>query len=156
MSALIPAAECPILLDADALNCLRGRLSLLAQTQRVPVLTPHPGEMARLAEMTVSQVTENALAVARLFAKEHRSVVVLKGHRTLVASPAGREQRQTSDLRRRSFYLLFDSRDTKLILPNSISHTYFHTKFEFVNLITKAVSLFSDVYLSIRNLRSSA
>ena len=89
LSALIPAAECPILLDADALNCLRGRLSLLAQTQRVPVLTPHPGEMARLAEMTVSQVTENALAVARLFAKEHRSVVVLKGHRTLVASPEG-------------------------------------------------------------------
>ena len=52
-------------------------------------LTPHPGEMARLAEMTISQVTENALAVARLFAKEHRSVVVLKGHRTLVASPEG-------------------------------------------------------------------
>lgn len=96
LNALIPAADCPILLDADALNCLQGKLSLLERARQTPVITPHPGEMARLAGMTVPQVTENAIAVAKLFAREHRAVVVLKGHRTLVAVPEGEVYRNTT------------------------------------------------------------
>jgi len=86
VEALLREAKGTLVLDADALNCLSEEPSLLDLAAKPPILTPHPGEMARLCGMTVPQVTENAASVARLFAKEHRAIVVLKGHRTIVAS----------------------------------------------------------------------
>lgn len=79
--------KCNLLLDADALNCLAGRPELLRKTARPAVITPHPGEMGRLCGMSARQVSENAMSVARLFARENRVIVVLKGHRTVVATP---------------------------------------------------------------------
>src|SRR5258706_13190984 len=53
------------------------------------VITPHPGEMSRLTGMTIAEIQANRVDVARKFAREHEVIVVLKGHRTLIASPGG-------------------------------------------------------------------
>jgi NAD(P)H-hydrate epimerase len=86
----------PMVIDADALNALAGRTSILknlkdpAGRARTIVLTPHPGEMARLAEMSVKEVEADRVGLARRFAAEHNVTLVLKGWRTLVAHPNGR------------------------------------------------------------------
>jgi ADP-dependent NAD(P)H-hydrate dehydratase / NAD(P)H-hydrate epimerase len=83
----------PMVIDADALNALAGRTSLLkdvAGMGRTIVLTPHPGEMARLVGMSVKEVEADRVGLARRFAREHGVTLVLKGWRTLVAHPDGR------------------------------------------------------------------
>jgi ADP-dependent NAD(P)H-hydrate dehydratase / NAD(P)H-hydrate epimerase len=80
----------PVVLDADALNALAGRLEVLRAAQGPLVLTPHPGEMARLSGLSVAEIQSNRVAVARDFARAHRVVLVLKGARTVVALPDGR------------------------------------------------------------------
>jgi hydroxyethylthiazole kinase-like uncharacterized protein yjeF len=82
----------PMVIDADALNALAGRTSMLkdaAKKGRTIVLTPHPGEMARLVEMSVKEVEVDRVGLARRFATEHGVTLVLKGWRTLVAHPDG-------------------------------------------------------------------
>ncbi len=82
-------AQCPLVLDADALNLLAATPELL-KTAAVPiVLTPHPGEMARLCKTTVQQVQANRLQIAQSFAIEHRVTVVLKGAGTVIAGADG-------------------------------------------------------------------
>ncbi len=84
---------------ADALNALAGSTWLLKAAgeaarvkgkPRTIVLTPHPGEMARLVGMTVKEVEADRVGLARRFATEHSVTLVLKGWRTLVAHPDGR------------------------------------------------------------------
>jgi NAD(P)H-hydrate epimerase len=79
----------PVVIDADALNAFEGKADLLRGAGRVMVLTPHPGEMARLAGMTVKEVEADRIGLARRFATEHKLTLVLKGWRTLVAHPDG-------------------------------------------------------------------
>jgi ADP-dependent NAD(P)H-hydrate dehydratase / NAD(P)H-hydrate epimerase len=79
----------PVVIDADALNAFAGKTNLLNGNGRVMVLTPHPGEMARLAGMTVKEVEADRIGLARRFAMEHKLTLVLKGWRTLVAHPDG-------------------------------------------------------------------
>jgi len=79
----------PVVIDADALNAFAGKAHLLNGRGRVLVLTPHPGEMARLAELTVKEVEADRVGLARRFATEHKVTLVLKGWRTLVAHPDG-------------------------------------------------------------------
>ena len=79
----------PTVLDADGLNAFEGRTHLLDGSKRPLVLTPHPGEMARLLGCTVADVERDRLATARTFATEHHVTLVLKGWRTLVAHPDG-------------------------------------------------------------------
>ena len=87
---LLKEARQPLILDADALNVLRGRLDLLASRGSLPlVLTPHPGEFARLTGKTVKEVQEDRLTLARDFAIQHKVFLVLKGHHTLTATPEG-------------------------------------------------------------------
>src|SRR6202035_3672272 len=81
--------ELPTVLDADGLNAFEGRTSELSGQGRVFVITPHPGEMARLAGCSTADVQKDRLGVARKFAREHDLIVVLKGHRTLVVQPDG-------------------------------------------------------------------
>ncbi len=80
----------PVVLDADALNAVAGRLEVLRAAQGPLLLTPHPGEMARLSGLSVAEIQSNRVAVAQDFARAHRVVLVLKGARTVVASPDGR------------------------------------------------------------------
>lgn len=79
----------PMVLDADGLNAFQGRSQELKGTGQELVITPHPGEMARLADQTTAQVQHDRLNVARTFAREHGVIVVLKGHRTLIAGSDG-------------------------------------------------------------------
>jgi NAD(P)H-hydrate epimerase len=90
MRALLDRAEVPLVLDADALTVLAddpGRLT--GRDERDVIITPHPGEMARLIGTTAEEVQANRLDVATDFATTHRVYVVLKGHRTIIATPEG-------------------------------------------------------------------
>jgi NAD(P)H-hydrate epimerase len=89
---LLSATKIPAVIDADALNILAAEPTLLAKLskERTLVLTPHPGEMARLAGLTVAEVQANRLAVARSFALRTGVTLVLKGARTLIAHPDDR------------------------------------------------------------------
>jgi NAD(P)H-hydrate epimerase len=91
-TGLLSATKMPAVIDADALNILAAKPVLLAKLAkgRTLVLTPHPGEMARLAGIPTAEVQANRLEVARNFAQRTRVTLVLKGARTLVAHPDGR------------------------------------------------------------------
>ncbi|MBM3167450.1 MAG: NAD(P)H-hydrate dehydratase [Chloroflexi bacterium] len=87
----LPEAGCPALvLDADALNTLARVENWWQKLTQDAILTPHPGEMARLAGISLEEVQGNRLAVARKAAGEWHKVVVLKGAYTIVAAPDGR------------------------------------------------------------------
>jgi NAD(P)H-hydrate epimerase len=81
----------PMVIDADGLNAICGQMDVLErQGERQIVLTPHPGEMARLTGLPIAEIQADRFVVARDFAARHRVVLVLKGARTLIASPDGR------------------------------------------------------------------
>ena len=79
----------PMVLDADGLNAFDGVAEQLSGKGRTLVITPHPGEMGRLAGISTAEVQHDRLNVARTFAREHEVTVVLKGQRTLVVQPDG-------------------------------------------------------------------
>ena len=87
--SLVTKCKTPLVLDADGLNAFEGRAGELNGKGRSLVITPHPGEMARLVASTVAAVQRERINVARSFAREHELIVVLKGHRTLIAQPDG-------------------------------------------------------------------
>ena len=87
---LIGGAACPLVLDADALNCIADDPDVL-KTARFPVvITPHPGEMGRLTGKTASQVNAAREQTALDFAQKYGVVTVLKGAGTVTAAPDGR------------------------------------------------------------------
>ncbi len=91
VQGLVERAGVPLVLDADALNAFAGEPERLMGRDGVDVIiTPHPGEMARLLNTSVEVVQNDRLNHARDFASAHRVHVVLKGHRTIVAGPDGR------------------------------------------------------------------
>ncbi len=81
--------DLPMILDADALNAFAGRMNEMVTQARVRILTPHPGEMARLEGLKTAEVQQQRIQVARKFAIRYEVHLVLKGARTLVASPDG-------------------------------------------------------------------
>ena len=88
--SLVSRCDLPIIIDADGLNAFAGKTELLDGSKRPLILTPHPGEMARLTGLSTERVTSNRLAIARNFAIQHKLILVLKGWRTLVAAPDGK------------------------------------------------------------------
>ncbi|MBN1208503.1 MAG: NAD(P)H-hydrate dehydratase [Myxococcaceae bacterium] len=86
---LLERVEAEVVLDADALNAIATDLSVLRRARRHVVVTPHPGEMARLIGRSTQEIQAHRLDVARDFAMEHGVTVVLKGARTLVSSADG-------------------------------------------------------------------
>ena len=92
VTGLLAATKIPAVIDADALNILAAKPVLLAKLakNRTVVLTPHPGEMARLAGISIAEVQARRLEVARGFAQRFGLTLVLKGARTLIAHPDGR------------------------------------------------------------------
>ena len=86
---IIAQLHAPTVLDADGLNAFDGRTGELNGRDQTLVITPHPGEMARLAGISIADVQKDRLGVARKFAREHNLIVVLKGNRTLVVKPEG-------------------------------------------------------------------
>lgn len=88
---LVSQVDLPIVLDADGVVAFAGRYRSLLQKAKGPVvITPHPGEMARLLGVSTQAIQRKRLAVAAQVAKILRVTVVLKGHRTVVASPTGK------------------------------------------------------------------
>lgn len=84
------ALDLPLVIDADGLNNLVGGLAVLAGRSAPTILTPHPGEMARLLDQSVAAVQHDRMAAARRLARQTRSHVILKGARSLVADPDGK------------------------------------------------------------------
>jgi NAD(P)H-hydrate epimerase len=79
----------PLVLDADAINLVAGDPERLAGREVPPILTPHPGELARLLGRSTDDVVGDRLSAARKAARRSGSVVVAKGYRTIVAAPDG-------------------------------------------------------------------
>ncbi len=90
LRAALRVLEQPLVLDADALNHLARDPSILAQARAQVVLTPHPGEAARLLGSDVATVQADRVASARRLAELTRAVVVLKGARSVIAAADGR------------------------------------------------------------------
>jgi hydroxyethylthiazole kinase-like uncharacterized protein yjeF len=86
---LLERAKVPMVIDADALNALAANPATLNGRGRLLVLTPHPGEMARLTGMSIKEVEADREGIARQFATSHAVTLVLKGWRTLIAHPDG-------------------------------------------------------------------
>ena len=85
------AAKCklPLVIDADGINAFEGNTEQLHGRNRPLIITPHPGEMARLTGLSTAQVQEARVKVARDFAGAHHCIVVLKGRHTIVADHEG-------------------------------------------------------------------
>ncbi len=87
---LVTRRNRPMVIDADGLNALNGWTEHLQGTAELPIiLTPHAGEMARLVDKPTKEVAEKRLQTARVFARKHQVIVLLKGSRTIVAAPNG-------------------------------------------------------------------
>ena len=81
--------EKPMVLDADALNCLADDPTVLRKAKAPVIITPHPAEMGRLLGVSAKEVNANREATARSFAARYQVVTVLKGAKTVIAAPNG-------------------------------------------------------------------
>jgi NAD(P)H-hydrate epimerase len=86
---MLECSGIPVVIDADGLNALSQDINVLKDRQIPIVLTPHPGEMARLTGLTIEEIQTDRLAIARSFAQQWGVTVVLKGSGTVVAYPNG-------------------------------------------------------------------
>ncbi|HTY41070.1 MAG TPA: NAD(P)H-hydrate dehydratase [Thermoanaerobaculia bacterium] len=89
VEAMVSRARIPLLVDADALNAFAGRPAFFRRRRAATVLTPHPGEAARLLATTAARVQADRLGAARSLARRSGATALLKGARTLIAAPAG-------------------------------------------------------------------
>ncbi len=87
---LVADTQVPIILDADGINCIAGHTKLIKARKAPTVLTPHPGEMARLTQKTTKEIQADRRGIGTRFAREYQVVLVLKGAQTLVCCPDGR------------------------------------------------------------------
>jgi NAD(P)H-hydrate epimerase len=88
VEAFLDGLGTPCVIDADGLNLLARRPSRLRRLGAPAVVTPHPGEMSRLADLTIARVQADRAGVARRFARDYGAVVLLKGHGTVVTDGA--------------------------------------------------------------------
>lgn len=89
VEAVIREAEVPLVLDADALYAIAHRPEVLLEAKALPILTPHPGELARLLHISIAQVNDRRIEIAKQAAQVLHSIIVLKGARTVVCYPDG-------------------------------------------------------------------
>ncbi len=83
---VIKNSNVPIILDADGINCLKNNIDIINTAKSTVILTPHPKEMSRIANVEVDEIQANRGAVVKAFTKAHKSILVLKGASTLVGS----------------------------------------------------------------------
>ena len=89
IKSIMAIASIPMVIDADGLNCIANDPDILDTVKAPMILTPHPGEMARLTGKTTVDIQQNRMETARNFAERHKVILVLKGAQTLVACPDG-------------------------------------------------------------------
>lgn len=87
---IILNARCPLIIDADGINAILNRIDILKNTQASIILTPHPGELARLCEVSVKEALARRVELALDFAVKYNVIVVAKGSKTVIATPDGR------------------------------------------------------------------
>lgn len=90
MSMLVENSTKPMVIDADGLNCLCGNIDILRRAAAPIIITPHPGEMAKLINSDIQTIQAYRYDVAKDFAQEYRVTVVLKGADTIIATPEGK------------------------------------------------------------------
>jgi hydroxyethylthiazole kinase-like uncharacterized protein yjeF len=83
---VLSRAHCPVVIDADGINVLENNVDLLLERKCPVILTPHPGEMSRLAGYGTDYIIENRMEVAREFAEKHNLTVLLKGYNTIITN----------------------------------------------------------------------
>ena len=88
--ALVAEVPRPMIVDADALSALAGHLDLLEEAPAPRILTPHPGEMARMLGVSIAQVQADRIETVRRFCVQYRVHLALKGARSVLGSPDGR------------------------------------------------------------------
>ncbi len=86
----VPVLKLPVVIDADGLNILAKKPDLLKRLPRPAILTPHPGEFARLIDLPLREVINHKLALVPEFAQKYGVYLVLKGYRTVTCTPGGR------------------------------------------------------------------
>ena len=89
IQSIVKTCPVPLVIDADGLNAIADDLKVLRSTKTPKILTPHPGEMARLIHKPKSYVEKNRRIIALTFAQKHNCVLLLKGKDTVVASASG-------------------------------------------------------------------
>ncbi len=87
---LIQNLDIPMVLDADGINCIADKPSILNKAKKSLVITPHPGEISRLIYKETAYIQKNRKNVAEEVSKKYNVTVVLKGMNTVIASPDGR------------------------------------------------------------------
>lgn len=87
LEEIIKNCKKPIILDADAINCLSIQHNILYNRNKEIILTPHPGELGRFLDKSISEIQENRIYYAKYAADKYNIIVVLKGSETVVASP---------------------------------------------------------------------
>lgn len=84
---IIKSAKVPIVLDADAINCLSDESDILKNHESDLIITPHPGELSKFLDISIEEIQKKRVYYSEFVAKKYNVIVVLKGHRTVVASP---------------------------------------------------------------------
>ncbi|MEW6455764.1 MAG: NAD(P)H-hydrate dehydratase [Acidobacteriota bacterium] len=87
---LLEKIETPLIVDADGLNCLSLKMQELKNRKSATVLTPHPGEMARILKLSAKKILDNRISIVRDYCLQNRLYLVLKGWRTLIGSNDGK------------------------------------------------------------------
>lgn len=87
---VIKNVNCPMVIDADGLNCISKNMDMLHKKNSSIIITPHPGEMARLLNIKIREVEENREYYAKYISEKYNIITVLKGHKTIVSSPNGK------------------------------------------------------------------
>lgn len=87
---LLKNGKSPLIIDADGINAVSSNINVLKDKNRPVIMTPHPGEFARLTKSTVAEVQSNRLETAKTFASKYETVLLLKGANTVIAAPDGR------------------------------------------------------------------
>lgn len=86
---LVKNCEKPLIIDADGINALADCIDILKESKVPVILTPHPGEMARLCKVSVAEIEKDRIKYAKEFATEYGCILTLKGSNTIVAHPNG-------------------------------------------------------------------
>ncbi|KJF28343.1 bifunctional ADP-dependent NAD(P)H-hydrate dehydratase/NAD(P)H-hydrate epimerase [Clostridium aceticum] len=89
LHTVVRNATVPLVIDADGLNMLANNISLLKDLKVPCIITPHPGEMSRLTGLSIQEVNDHRLDIARNFSEKWGVITLLKGARTVIANPQG-------------------------------------------------------------------
>lgn len=84
IKGILSTTKCPLVIDADGINVLKDKLSLLKNKKEAVILTPHLGEMSRITGIPVDKIEKNRLEIAKEFSKKYNVIVLLKGYNTVI------------------------------------------------------------------------